>query len=125
MSGGGTVNADIVGTVDPPSTTLTFTGNGFRRWDNHSKARVANGGSIVTAAVVIFALYHLRSGLQFLSHVATWVYVLAVAFALIVIASTGIIPGIDLNPTVHLSQFMDWLGGAAGMVGEYLWGLIP
>jgi hypothetical protein len=68
-------------------------------------------GTLVSAAVVPFALSHFRSGFKFLSQVATWIYAMAVAFALVAIASTGLIPGIDLNPIVEVGRFVGWLGG--------------
>ena len=82
-------------------------------------------GAIVTVAVVAFALYHFRSGLQLLSHVATWVYALAVAFALVVIASTGVIPGVNLDPVVQVQTFLGWLADLLRIGWDLLGGVLP
>lgn len=75
-------------------------------------------GALVTIAAVAFGMYHFRSGIQVASQAATWMYAMMVALAFVVIASTGIIPGIDLNPIVQVQTFLDWLGGVLGG----LWG---
>lgn len=82
-------------------------------------------GTLVTVAVVLFAMYHLRRGLNVLSPVATWIYALAVAFALAVIASTGIIPGINSDPVVQVQTFLGWLGDVLRIGWDLLGGVPP
>jgi hypothetical protein len=67
------------------------------------------GGSIVTVATAAFALYHGRSILLVLSRVGTWLRIAGVIAFLLVLAATGLIPGVDLS--VQLGTLADAIGG--------------
>jgi hypothetical protein len=50
---------------------------------------------------------------------------MAVALALVAIASTGVIPGIDLDPVIHFQAFASWAVDVAFSIADVLGGLLP
>lgn len=73
------------------------------------------GGSIVTAISAGIALYHGRSLLAFAARIGTWLRIAGLLAFVLVLAWTGLIPGVDLS--IQLATLSDALGK--------LWSLIP
>lgn len=64
-------------------------------------------GWVVIAAVVVLGLWHFRSLLKVLSSVGTVVQIGAAIVGGLIVASTGVIPGLDVDITVVPGQLLD------------------
>jgi len=55
------------------------------------------GGGVTLVVSALLTLYHLKHGIAFLSHIATWVQAMALFAVMAVAAAVGLIPGVDLD----------------------------
>ena len=72
------------------------------------------GGSIATAVTGALALYHGRSLLGMAARVGTWLRVAGVLGFVLVLATTGLIPGVDV--AVQLGVLADAVKGVVKSV---------
>lgn len=72
----------------------------------------APGWLIITASTLL-GLYHFRHVLGIAALVGSWLKMLGLAIALFVIASAGVIPGVEIDVSVQVGVLLD--------LGERLW----
>jgi hypothetical protein len=72
------------------------------------------GGSIVTVVTAAFALYHGRSVLTLAARVGTWLRIAGLLAFVLVLAASGLIPGIDLS--IQFGELADAIGGLVDAV---------
>jgi hypothetical protein len=73
------------------------------------------GGSIATVATAAVALYHGRSILNVLTRIGTWLRIGGLVAFLLLIATAGLIPGVEL--AINFGTLADALGS--------LWTALP
>lgn len=66
-------------------------------------------GSIATVVSAGIALYHGRSLLTFAARIGTWLRVAGVLGFILILATTGLIPGVDLS--IQFGVIVDALSG--------------
>lgn len=78
-------------------------------------------GGVVSAVMILFTAWKGKHILDVLSHVAVWVRVGGAILVLVAIASTGLVPGIDLS--VDVGAVAGWAGDILDLVGDVVSGV--